>query len=304
MIAICNFASLEFMRIFMKKGWPVLFVLLMFGKGAFAKVDVQSFDSSIVIDEVYVEYYASKAVDSMVSNHPFLANQQHVLREFRHIYFDDTFDFYLVLLLLLCFGAMRFINPRYFQYLLRAFRSPSLSVQQLKDQLEKAVLPNLAMNLLFAASAGIYIYFAIKVFSPQRYAQYPPSLLIGIIIGSLVLLYSAKYVVMMFSGWVFNLKSAIGHYMYNVMLINKVMSVALLPFIILLAFADSAIAVPATVVSLALVLALLVNRYMRSWQVLGQFFQYSKFHFFAYLCASEILPMALLTKLLIRGMYY
>lgn len=289
---------------FIKKGCAVLLVLLVACMAAKAEVNVQSFDSSIVINEAGVAVYAAKALDSIVDNHPMLVNQHRVLREFRHFYYDDTFDFYIILLLLLAFGAMRFGNPRYFQHLLRAFRSPSLSVQQLKDQLEKAVLPNLAMNLLFAASLGIYIYFAFKVFLPQRYGLYPPSLLISIIIGSLVLLYGAKYAVMMFSGWVFNLKSVVGHYMYNVMLINKVMSIAILPFIILLAFANSTIAIPATIVSLALIGVLLINRYIRSWQVLGQFFQYGKFHFFAYLCASEILPMALLTKLLIRGMYY
>lgn len=286
-----------------KKSLPLIFVFITVCLYATAEVNVLSFDSSIVIDENYVEQYANRGVDSIVSHHP-LFSDNHVLREFRQIYNDGSFDFYLVLTLLLCFGAMRFFNPRYFQYLIRAFRSPSLSIQQLKDQIEKAVLPNLIMNILFASSLGIYIFFAFKVFLPQRYSLYSPSLLIGIIICSLMLLYSAKYIVMIFSGWVFNVKSVVGHYMYNVMLINKVMSIALLPFIVLLAFTSSAIATPAAIVSFVLIAVLLINRYIRSWQVLGQFFQYGKFHFFAYLCASEILPMALLTKLLMHGMYY
>ena len=49
---------------------------------------------------------------------------------------------------------------------------------------------------------------------------------------------------------------------------------------------------------------LLINRYTRSWQIFGSFFQYSKFHFFTYLCASEVLPLAVLMKILVQGLQY
>lgn len=269
-----------------------------------AAVNVQSFDSSIVINEAAVTQFANSAVDSMVQGHPMFSEGMSVMREYPHIFYGNTFDFYLVLVLLLLFGVMRFANPRYFQYLLRAFRSPSFSVQQLKDQIGTAVIPNILMNLFFAASAGVYLYFVFRLNMPQRYAVYSPSLLILILVMGLALLYAAKYVVMQFSGWVFNLSSAVSYYMYNVFLINKVMAIVLLPFTIILAFTRTAIAIPAMIVSLFVIGALLINRYIRSWQVLAPFFQYGKFHFFAYLCASELLPMAVITKLLIQGIYY
>jgi hypothetical protein len=82
------------------------------------------------------------------------------------------------------------------------------------------------------------------------------------------------------------------------------MALALLPFVLLIAFASPAYASPAIIVSGILVALLFVSRYIRSWQVFGSFFQFSKFHFFTYLCASEILPLAVLMKLLVRGMLY
>ena len=78
----------------------------------------------------------------------------------------------------------------------------------------------------------------------------------------------------------------------------------LLPFVLLIAFAAPVYAGPALVVSGVLIALLFVSRYIRSWQVFGSFFQFSKFHFFTYLCASEILPLAVLMKLLVRGLLY
>src|SRR5690606_15495613 len=98
--------------------------------------------------------------------------------------------------------------------------------------------------------------------------MYSPSLIISVLVLSLIALYGAKYAVMRFSGWAFNVRVIITHYMYNVFLINKVISIALLPFIILLAFAQPEIALPGTIISLFLVGLLFINRYVRSWQVL------------------------------------
>mgnify|MGYP000456692401 CR=1 FL=1 len=292
------------MSFFRKISWFLSIIILFCSPELAAKVNVQSFDSSIVINKTEMEAIAVADVDSMMRVHPMLVPGRYTVREHVRIFYDQTFDFYLVLTLLFLFGVMRFANPRYFQYLLRAFRSPSFGSQQLKDQIGTSVVPNLLMNIFFGASAGVYVYFIFKLNMPQRYAIYSPSLLVTILILSFVGLYGAKYAVMLFSGWAFNVRVIISHYMYNVFLINKVISVMLLPFIIVLAFAQPAIALPAMIVSLTLIILLFINRYIRSWQVLGSFFQYSKFHFFAYLCASELLPMALLTKLLIRGMYY
>jgi hypothetical protein len=280
--------------------FPVLFSIAIHAN---AQVKTHA-DSGIVINIQNTPVKTKSGIDSMLSVHPMLNSNRYTARDIMHIFNDNTFDFYLVLGLLLAFGLMRFTNPRYFQYLLRAFRSPSFGSHQLKDQIDTAVVPNFLMNLFFAASGGIYIYYIFRLYMPERYSIYSPTLVITILIIGLAGLYTAKYVVMRFSAWAFNVRVIISHYMYNVFLINKIISITLLPFIILLAFTQPEISTPAMIVSLVAVGLLFLNRYVRSWQVFGKFFQYSKFHFFTYLCASELLPMALLTKLLIHGMYY
>lgn len=77
-----------------------------------------------------------------------------------------------------------------------------------------------------------------------------------------------------------------------------------MPFIVLLAFGNGAWMNSLIIFSFILIALLWLNRYIRSWQIFGSFFQYSKFHFFTYLCASELLPLAVLMKLMVQGLLY
>lgn len=283
----------------------ILFVLgMVLCSVAGARVNVQSFDSSVVIDKAAIYRQSVQATDSVVAAHPMLNTNRLEARELRHIFYDDTFDFYMILGLVLAFGLMRIANPRYFQYLLRAFRSPSFSNNQLRDQLDTAMVPNMLMNLFFACTGGVYCYYIIKTNLPNLYSVYNPVLIIGVLVLGLGLLYAGKMAILRFSGWAFNVSVLTEHYLYNVLLVNKITAIALLPFIVMMAFMGQELARPLLILSLAVVSLLFINRYIRSWQVLGPFFQYSRFHFFTYLCASELLPIALLAKLIIQGMYY
>lgn len=280
-----------------------VFMLLLAGNG-YATVQPEKYGVHIATTESTLTQKANADMEALMREHPLLSDAKPLVNEQKRQNGDRTFDFYIIFSLILLFGLIRYVHPRYFQYLLRAFRSPTFGSKQLKDQMETAVLPNLLMNLFFAASGGVYLYYIFKLNFPQRISVFSPSVLVIVLICGVGLLYLSKHLAMRFSAWAFNIHTMMGHYIYNVFLINKVVAIILLPFTVLLAFAQTSIAIPAMVVSLFLVGVLFINRYTRSWQVLGAFFQYSKFHFFAYLCASEILPMAILTKLLIRGIFY
>lgn len=217
---------------------------------------------------------------------------------------DRTADFYLLLALCVMLGLIRTSDPRYFSNLFKAFRNITLSNRQLKEQLQGSPLPNLLMNIFFTIVAGAYIYYIVRYFTPHPRGVIPPSLLLGMLIAGVMLIYVAKYAAVRFGGWAFRVETITDHYLFNIFLINKIIAIVLLPFIILLAFAGPEWTEPVAIVSFVLAGVLLVNRYTRSWQVFGSFFQYSKFHFFTYLCASELLPLAVLMKLLVRGLLY
>jgi len=243
--------------------------------------------------------------DSVIAAHPMLASHYIVSDiELPHMYVSKTADFYLLLFLCLMLGLIRFMDTRYFINLWRAFWNPTLSNRQLKEQLQGAGLPNLLMNIFFAFASGAYIYYVVKFFTPHHSGVIPASLLIIMLIAGTGIIYLAKYAAVRFSGWAFRVEGITDHYLFNVFLINKVLAVTLIPFIIILAFADHEWAQQVVFISFVASGILLLNRYIRSWQVFGSFFQYSKFHFFVYLCASELLPLAVLMKLLVKGLMF
>lgn len=258
----------------------------------------------IEVSDVEINAKATQAYDSILANNTLLWQSEHARVEQLRQRHDKTFDLYLLIGIVLFFGVINYTSGRYFYNLWRSFRNPELSQMQLKDQLMTAGWTGLFMNIFFAISLGTYLYYLTSIFFPQRLAVYSPSVLLLIFIAAVLVVYMVKYAIIRFSGWIFNFKMVADNYLFNVFLVNKVIAILLLPIIVLLAFADSVAYTPVVIVSFVLVGLLLVNRYLRSWQVIGSVFQYSRFHFFTYLCASEILPMAVLIKMLTNVIYY
>jgi len=254
-------------------------------------------------DSILAQSFAAN--DTFLATQPMMTSTNIISAiELAHVMKSQTADFYLILFLCLMLGLIRFMDTRYFLNLWKAFWNPTLSNRQLKDQLQGSGLPNLLMNVFFTFAGGAYIYYIVRFFTPLHSGVIPPSLLIIMLITGTGLIYLAKYAAVRFSGWAFRVEGITEHYLFNVFLINKVLGITLIPFIIILAFADHEWAQQVVVISFIIAGILLLNRYIRSWQVFGSFFQYSKFHFFMYLCASELLPLAVLMKLLVKGLMF
>ncbi len=259
----------------------------------------------IATDSVTLQAGTLKMAGDFLLEHPMMASTNIISDiELPHSLVTQTADFYLLLFLCLMLGLIRYTDTRYFVNLWMAFWNPTLSNRQLKDQLQSSGLPNLLMNVFFTFAGGAYIYYIVRFFTPHNSGVIPPSLLMIMLVSGTAVIYLAKYAAVRFSGWAFRVEGITEHYLFNVFLINKILGVLLIPFIIVLAFADREWAQQAVYISFAAAGILLLNRYIRSWKVFGSFFQYSKFHFFMYLCASEILPLAVLMKLLVKGLLF
>ncbi|MBL7719857.1 MAG: DUF4271 domain-containing protein [Flavipsychrobacter sp.] len=268
-----------------------------------AKVFPEKYGVVLPYDSAALRKMGNAKADSILRSHPQVALRYGTSGIMKHKPFSDrTKDFYVLAGLFIMLGLIRYSDPKYFNGLLHAFWNPTRSNRQLKDQLQATRLSNLLMNIFFAMSAGAYVYYVICMYQAERSGALPPAVLLALLMGAMGLIYLGKYSVIRFSGWAFRLEGITDFYLFNVFLINKIIAIVLLPFIALLAFANFTYTQPLAILSFVLIGVLLVNRYTRSWQVFGSFFQYSKFHFFMYLCASELLPLAVLVKLLVRGM--
>lgn len=274
--------------------------IILMSMPAFAKLNIILPDSGYVIPTQAIELATQKDMDSIMSTHQMVAERKFVMQlQEGKPYHSDNLAFFSILSLVLFFGGVKYFNLRYFQNFWRVFRSPSLGTIQLKENIDRSVVPNFIMNIFFVLVVGVYVYFLVNILFPQRSQYIPASILLPVLIAAVALVYVIKYLVIRFSGWVFKIQGITDNYIFNVFLINKVIAIVLLPFLLFIAFAEPFIANIAALLSLVVVVLLLINRYTRSWQHFGSFFQYSRFHFFTYLCASEILPMAVLMKLLV-----
>ncbi|BAV10259.1 hypothetical protein FLA_6320 [Filimonas lacunae] len=203
--------------------------------------------------------------------------------------------FYVLMGLLLILGFIRASFPKYFTYMFMLIRQTSFRQKQTREQLLQGRLPSLMMNLLFIMVAAIYI----SIVATQKkltHITFWYFVLYSMLILSAV--YLLKFLFLRFTGWVFRVSEAAETYIFIVFLVNKLLAVALLPLVWLLAYSTGDLNVIVFTISTFLIGILLIYRYILSLAAVRNMVRISPFHFFIYLCAVEILPVLLIYKIL------
>jgi hypothetical protein len=273
--------------------------LVLFSFGVQAKLNIARF--GVVIDAAALKMSNQKAFDSTINKAVNLPNKKIVNFIAKpHVAENNTLDFYLLLCLCAILGAIKTVHPKYFNDVWRAFINPTLGSRQLKDIIQSATFPNLLMNLYSSAILGIYVYYLISISIDWRFVGVPSGLIVSLLILGSVLMYIVKFSFIQFTGWAFNIRSTTEQYNFNIFLVNKILGIVLTPFVICFAFLNDKWNTPLCIISILLLVILILNRYLRSWNIFAQFFMNSRFHFFMYLCAFEILPLVVLLKLVLR----
>jgi len=213
--------------------------------------------------------------------------------KFKAVKTSDAF-FYLLTGLVFILALLRFFFARYFSTLFRVFFNTSLRQSQLTDQLLQSKLPSLLFNAFFVMGGGIYIYFLLRHY--QFIPVTEPWMLLGSCIVILGLTYLAKYSTLKFTGWVTGHAETTDTYVFIIFLICKIIGILLIPFIILMVFADAPVASAAALISLLLVGFLLMLRFFRSYGLLQNQLKISRFHFFLYIAGIEVIPLLLIYK--------
>ncbi|NSL89137.1 DUF4271 domain-containing protein [Chitinophaga sp. Mgbs1] len=236
-----------------------------------------------------------------------LARENDFLKPGRPVYYDTNpvrssrnmdWLIYLVAGILLVLSIIRLSYTKYFSDLFKAFFNPTLSQRQLKDQLSQAPFPNMLLNIFFAISLGLYLYLVL--YRKQVFPQAEPWLLIPGLVILVAVVYGIKYVMLRFCGWLFGNSELADAYIFILYLINKILGVILVPFLVIMAFCDQEIALAFLYISLFIIALLVLYRYIRSYSLVRQYLSFSKLHFFLYLCAFEVAPVLILTRVLLN----
>jgi len=209
---------------------------------------------------------------------------------------STTLIFYVALGIVMLLAFLRFFYTRYFNNLFRVFFNTSLRQSQLTDQLLQAKQISLFFNIFFVITGGFYIYLLLTHFNWVVPAN--PLLLISICTLTLATVYFMKFVILKFTGWLTGYKEAANTYLFIIFLINKILSVLLLPFVVIIAFAAPVVQYPAVLISILLVGLMFLLRFLRSYGLLQSQVKVSRTHFFMYIIGIELVPLLLIYKAL------
>jgi hypothetical protein len=212
---------------------------------------------------------------------------------------SHNFDFLFCLVLLMFFGIIRQAHPIYVRNIFRSFGNAALSNRQLREQLRQNFIPGLLLDLLFCFSAAFFLYHASKYVRLDEWMQpYEPLTVITGMAACLGIVYIVRFLLLRMAGWVFQIPDVMSNYSFNIFLFNRILGIIFIPFTIFIAFGGGIWVQISFLLALMIAFIIYVFRFIRSRQVFSYFLQFSKFHFILYLCASEILPIAVLIKLI------
>ena len=215
----------------------------------------------------------------------------------KKIFTGKEYLFYYLIFLLILFGLLRRAFPKYFYDLFRVFFKTTLKQRQTQEQLLQSSLASVLMNSFFVLSAGLYVNFLLQYFqlviSDNFWLQYVYCA------GALAAIYLVKYIGLKITGWLFNVSNATDSYIFIVFIINKMLGIFLLPFLLLLAFANDPLYSSAMIISWMGIGLLLIYRFILSYGALRKEVKLNSFHFILYILGFEVIPLLLIYKLLL-----
>jgi hypothetical protein len=252
-------------------------------------------DSLRVIDSLRLAQQASDSLKRELSEKQVPVQ---ILKEGdKKVFSGKEYLFYYLIFLFILFGLLRRGFAKYFYDLFRVFFKTTLKQRQTQDQLLQSSLASVFMNSFFVLSAGLYVNFLLQYFhlviSENFWLQYVYC------IGALAAIYFAKFVGLKLTGWLFNVSNTTDSYIFIVFIINKMLGIFLLPFLLLLAFANDPLYSYAMFISWVGLGLLLIYRFILSYSAVRKEVKLNSFHFILYILGFEVIPLLLIYKLLL-----
>jgi hypothetical protein len=204
--------------------------------------------------------------------------------------------FYSMIALLVFFALVKNGFSRYMSDLFKTYFRTGIHQKQTKDQLLQNPLPSLLLNLFFVLSIGMFLALLLQYFRLGLDFNFWWLYLYCVL--ALIGIYAIKFISLKFVGWIFQVSESTDTYIFIVFTTNKIIGIALLPFLVMLAFTYGVINQASMSLSIMAVFALLVYRFFLSYISIRRQIRVRFFHFLIYLLAFEVVPLLLINKLL------
>lgn len=171
-----------------------------------------------------------------------------------------------------------------FQVASRMFKDNSVLQKQLDN----------VLSVFYLLSTGLILYVAEIRFGFEPYGVTGISLFL-LNLAFLFLLFVARVVVINMAGFLFDTIRIYQEYLYNMFIYNKLIGLSILPLLLFVVYTNGILQEIFLWIAMAAGLVILIMRLIRA-----AFFSFKKdvsiFYMFLYLCALEIVPLALLYR--------
>lgn len=210
-------------------------------------------------------------------------------------FFTPDLIFYILIFILFFLALIKTSFPKYFNSIFSLSFQATFRQSQTREQMSQNFFPAFMLNVLFILSAGLFITLFAQY---NNYTTIPFWQLFIYSTCILAIIYLIKYIVIFFTGWVFNAADAASEYRFIVFLINKLLGILFIPLLFLIAYSNDSTKKIVVTIALCLVGLLIALRYLISVARIRKNLNITAFHFFIYICAAEILPLLVIYKLL------
>lgn len=209
--------------------------------------------------------------------------------------YSNNWPVYVIIFILTLIGLTRAFNRKRFNEYISSFFSRKFAIQITRN--EKIYTHRANIFLLFAWQMTISLMLVQITLLLNIESSWSPFALF--LIGNVLIsaIYLFKIFIHKILSFILGIKPLIDEYVFNILLHNKIIVLAIIPFVIFSVFGIEKYQAGALSIATFILLSIIFIRILKGIQI-GLSHHVKFIHLFLYLCTLEILPLIIVSKIL------
>ena len=209
--------------------------------------------------------------------------------------YPTDWNLFIIILWVSIVAWVRYFYGKRFQHLLLAPFLKRFQKQLLREGDLFSERLALAMGFSYFIGIALLIYqIPLLLFNGMIYPTFTGFSFYILLLFLLFLYWFCKIIMMLILGAVFKTKTTTHEYLINILIINTIASLVMLPSLILIIYLQSVLII---YITLAIIALLWLFRFIKGFLTGLSLTKFSYIFLFVYLCSLEILPLIVMIKL-------
>lgn len=180
----------------------------------------------------------------------------------------------------------------------RAFLNDNLLAQLQRERETVGGIPYYLFYIFAILSIGFFVFLIVQEFEYSFYTQNPWKGL-GLSMGLFAVLLLAKHTTLSLIGYIFPIQKEIALYSMTIIVFSIILGIILIPINLLISFAPEGLTRMITYIALAIIILIYLFRSLRGLFIANKFILFHKFHFLLYICTVEVVPIAIIARVIL-----